>query len=42
MQDKNPDNRAQAEAKFKDISEAYEASCSGDMGLQNMGREENK
>ncbi len=27
MQDKNPDNRAQAEAKFKDISEAYEASC---------------
>lgn len=24
LQDKNPDNRAAAEAKFKDISEAYE------------------
>jgi DnaJ-class molecular chaperone len=24
LQDKNPDNRAAAEAKFKDVSEAYE------------------
>jgi hypothetical protein len=28
LQDKNPDNRAAAEAKFKDISEAYEVRCS--------------
>lgn len=27
-QDKNPDSRAQAEAKFKAISEAYEVSVS--------------
>lgn len=26
LQDKNPDNRSAAEAKFKDISEAYEVS----------------
>jgi hypothetical protein len=24
LQDKNPDDRAQAEAKFKDVGEAYE------------------
>jgi hypothetical protein len=27
QQDKNPDNRAAAEAKFKDVAEAYDVRC---------------
>ncbi len=33
LQDKNPDNRDAASAKFKDISEAYEVRCCSNLAV---------